>query len=52
MRVNIPPDLANLTLEELERILCEISNESRPIVNEISRRLQQIKAAENFKKAS
>lgn len=53
MRVNIPNNLDKYSLEELEKILCEISNESRSIVAEISKRLQKIKEEkENLKKAS
>lgn len=53
MRVNIPNDLDKYSLEELEKILCEISNESRPIVAEISKRLQKIKEKQkDLKKAS
>ena len=52
-RVNIPTNLTELTWEELEQILWEVSFESRTIVEELSKRYKQKKKEEeSLKKAS
>ena len=54
MIVNLPPDLTKYTIGELEKMLCQISTEMRPVVDELSKRYQQKKEQqeENLKKAS
>lgn len=46
------PDLSSLTWKELEDLLVGIQKQTRPIINEMSKRFQEIKKQENLKKAS
>ena len=49
--INLPADLTKYSIDELEKMLCQITSESKSLVEELSKRYQ-IKNQENLKKAS